>query len=119
MNNQAERMIQRALGKAQGEFRHTVELLKPSKTPDPHEPGRTIDDWTNPTVVTSVQGNMQPASLRALEAAGLIGKRNVQQIYCQSLAASPDGRVRVAGVVYVVLSARPWQSHTEMLAEEL
>lgn len=122
MNAKAERMIQRALGKVEGEFRDTIHLLKPTKIPDPHEAGRFVDDWTNPTVVSTVQGNMQPASLRALEAAGLIGRRNVQQIYCQPLAAMPDGRVRVNGIVYVVLPTlpmRPWQSHMEMLVEEL
>jgi hypothetical protein len=98
----------------------TIELLKPTLVNDPNETGRQVENWTNPTIVGELKrGNMQPASLRALQRAGMLGKINVKQIYCEPLAAMPEGRVRVDGTVYVVRSAEPWESYTQMLVEEL
>lgn len=97
----------------------TIELIKPTMIDDPNEDGRQIESWTNPTVITSVRGNIQPASTQALQRAGMLGKVNTKQIYSEEFGAMPESRVRVGEAIYIVRSVRPWQGHTEVLVEEL
>ena len=95
-----------------------VEVLAPVMVTNPHF-GTTTPDWSNPTVTALVRGALYPASTRALERAGLLGRASVFEIVTQPATITPQGRVRVGTRVFLILDARAFPEFTHAIAEEV
>lgn len=95
----------------------TVEILTPGIDTNPYLPGETTIDWANPIVVARTEGNLQPASTKALERTGRIGKVGVYDLHTNPVQVEPEGRVRIQGQLYRVLDARILPTHSELVVE--
>ena len=97
----------------------TVEVLQPALVANPNHTGETSRDWTSPTVVATVLGTLQPASTRALERTGRVGKVGVHELITRATTITPLGRVRIGTQHYTVLDVRAYGSHTQATVEEV
>jgi hypothetical protein len=95
-----------------------VEVLAPVMSANAHY-GGTSPDWTTPTVSATVRGALFPASTRALERAGRIGRARVYELVTEPAGLSPEGRVRVAGRVFLIVDARDFVVYGHAIVEEL
>ena len=95
----------------------SVEVLAPDLVQNPYFPGESYLDWSDPTVVTTVLGSLQPAGTRALERAGRVGVNGVHELVCEAVGLTPEGRVRVAGEQYVVVDVREFTPYTHAIVE--
>lgn len=96
----------------------SVEVLAPVMVVNPHY-GTTTPDWTTPTVTATVPGALYPASTRALERAGLIGRASVYEVITEPAAIVPQGRVRVGTRVFLALDVRAYPEFTHAIVEEV
>jgi hypothetical protein len=95
-----------------------VEVLAPAMVVNPHY-GTTTPDWTTPTVSATVPGALYPASTRALERAGLLGRASVFEVITSPAALVPQGRARVGARVFLVLDVRVFPEFTHAIVEEV
>lgn len=97
----------------------TIEVLRPAMVTNTHFTGETSRDWANPTVVATVRGTLQPASTRALERTGRIGKVGVHELITRATTITPQGRVRIGTQQYSVLDVRAYDTHVQVTIEEV
>lgn len=97
----------------------TVEVLAPDLVLNPYFPGESYLDWSDPTVVVSVLGSLQPAGTRALERAGRVGAHGVHELVCGPVGLTPEGRVRVGAVQFTVVNVREFVPYTHAVVEEV
>lgn len=93
----------------------TIEVITPDTTRTDFSGS---DDWTNTTVVSTVNGSVQPAGQQAEARANLLSVRVTHQAYTQAVTVNPrKHRIRVGSQQYAIRDAREWPHHTEMLLE--
>lgn len=97
----------------------TVEVLQPALAANPNHTGEVSRDWTTPTVVATVLGTLQPASTRALERTGRVGKVGVFELITKATTITPLGRVRIGAQHYTVLDVRAYDTHAQVTIEEV
>ena len=97
----------------------SVEVLAPTLVSNPHFPGETYLDWSDPTVTSTVLANFQPAGTRALERAGRIGVNGVHELVLEAVGLAPEGRVRVGERQYRVVNVREFAPFTHAIVEEV
>jgi hypothetical protein len=94
-------------------------VLEPTLVVNPHFPSQSSVDWSDPEVAVTVGGDLQPTSVETATQAGLDARREWWSIYCDPVVLTPEGRVRVLGVVYRVMRVRSFPSHTFALVERI
>ena len=97
----------------------TIEVLQPALVANTNHPGTFSRDWTDPTVVATILGNLQPASTRALERTNRVGKVGVFELYTKATTITPLGRVRIGTQHYTVLDVRAYDTHSQVTIEEV
>lgn len=97
----------------------TVEYLKPTVTANTHLPGERVLNWSTATVAATTNGDLQPASTEALERVGRVGKVGVWELYTTPAPGTPAQRVRIGTQQYEVLAASIFQTHNELIVEEV
>lgn len=82
--------------------------------------GVTTQDWDNPSTVTTVSGLLQPASNKAIEAAGITPRQGLWRAFTAVTTITPGThRLTAGGATYAVIDARAYDSHLELLLEEV
>ena len=77
-------------------------------------------DWSAPTTVATVTGDIQPADTKTQELAGLIAKAGRWAAYLEPTAILPEtNRLEADGTTYAVLAVHEWRSHTLCVCEEV
>jgi len=97
----------------------TIEVLKPTLTANPNHPDEFTRSWANATVIATVRGSLQPASTRALERTGRVGKVGVHELITRATTITPLGRVRIGTQHYTVLDVRAYDTHSQVTIEEV
>ena len=96
-----------------------IEVLQPTSPANPHYVGSVSVVWSNATVTSTVLGTIHPASTRALERVGRVGKVGVHEIIMQPVSVTPLGRVRSGDQQFMVLDVRVWGAFTHAVVEEV
>jgi len=102
-----------------GEAPLTVQALSPKLTTNPNYANQTYLDWTLATVELTTNGTLQPASAKALERAGLVGRVGIWQLFTSPAAVHPFSRVRIDGQQYAIIEVISYATHNELLVEEV
>ena len=98
----------------------SVQVLAPVVTANPNFPGSTYLEWSNATVAATLKGRLVPASTRALERTGRVGKAGVHELFTTPTALiTPLGRVRIGSRVFTVLDARAYRQRLHAIVEEV
>lgn len=98
----------------------SVEVLAPTVAANPNFPGSTFLDWGTTTVSVTLAGRLVPASTRALERVGRVGRVGVHELFTAPTASiTPLGRVRVNARQYTVLDARAYRQRLHAIVEEV
>ena len=97
-----------------------VQVLAPVETDNPNFPCSTYLEWEGATVAATLKGRLAPASTRALERTGRVGKVGVHELFTTpSAQITPLGRVRIGARVFQVLDARAYRQRTHAIVEEV
>ena len=97
-----------------------VQVLAPVITANPNFPGSTYLEWEGATVSATLSGRLVPASTRALERTGRVGKAGVHELFTTPTAQiTPLGRVRVGTRVFMVLDVRAYRQRSHAIVEEV
>jgi len=97
----------------------TVQALQPKLTANPNFPNQTYLDWGNATVALTTNGTLQPASAKAIERVGRIGRVGIWQLFTSLVPLHPFSRVRIDGQQYAVLEIASYATHNELVVEEV
>lgn len=97
----------------------TIEVLKPALVTNSNLTGEKAANWAAATVVASLKGSMQPASLKALERAGRTGAVGVWAVITTPGVVTPLGRIRINTRQYTILDVAAFGTHDELLVEEV
>lgn len=100
-----------------GEYDTTFTIQKAASTTSM---GAPTQSWDSPVTVTTVSGLLQPASNKAVEAAGITPRLGLWRAFTAVTTVTPGThRLTTGGKTYDVVDARAYDSHLELLLEEV